>query len=182
MSLLAGGVVPLLVAVPLLMSVPVFVGELPAPLWANADVASIVPAAVSASSDIHVFIAVLVFIKVLLVLLRVADARFSWPGAGPPPACGVVLRRVALRDSGESRQRYRTARHLGVRPVTPDRRHLLRIACRDCMSEGSAREFALVHHRRRDGADAPLDLGLWTTTAADIGFPVGSAAAVTLVQ
>ena len=27
--------------------------------------------------------------KVPLVVLSVADARFSWPGAGRPPACGV---------------------------------------------------------------------------------------------
>jgi hypothetical protein len=113
---LAGGAVPLLVAVPLLMSVPVLVCELPAPLWANADVASIVPAAVSASAVIHVFIAVLVFIKVLLVLLSVADARFSWHGAGSATGLRSRAPQVALRDSGESRRRYRTASHLGVRP------------------------------------------------------------------
>jgi hypothetical protein len=69
---------------PLLMSVPVLAGGLPAPVWAKPDVASIVPAAVSASAVIHVFIAVLVFIKRLPVVLSVADTRFSWAGAGPP--------------------------------------------------------------------------------------------------
>jgi len=84
---LALGAAPLLVSVPLLTSGAVLVGELPAPVWANADVINIVPAAVSASAIIHVFIAVLVFIYAPLVLLSVTDARFSW--AWRRPATGL---------------------------------------------------------------------------------------------
>jgi hypothetical protein len=75
---LGAGVVPLLVSAGLLTSVPVVDGELPELVCANADVASIVPAAVSASTDIHVaFITLRVFIKGLLVLLRLVPTRAS---------------------------------------------------------------------------------------------------------
>jgi hypothetical protein len=74
---LAAGAVPLLVSVPLLTSGAVLAGELPVPVWANADVISIVPAAVSASAIIHVFIEVLVFIHAPQVVLNVTDASFS---------------------------------------------------------------------------------------------------------
>jgi len=60
---LAGG--PLLVSGGLLTSVPVVAGRLPALVCANADVASIMPAAVSASRVIPVLIALLVFINIL---------------------------------------------------------------------------------------------------------------------
>jgi hypothetical protein len=99
---LAAGAVPLLVSVGLLTSVPLVVGELPALVCANADVASIVPAAVSASTVIHVFIALLVFIKVLLVLLswcrrplQLAWRRFAIDLHNRAP-------QVAFRDSGAS--------------------------------------------------------------------------------
>jgi hypothetical protein len=50
---------------------------LPLPLWANADVASIAPATVSAKALIHVFITVLLLLLVLLNVVR-RPAQLAW--------------------------------------------------------------------------------------------------------
>jgi hypothetical protein len=73
------------------------------PLWANADVASIAPATVSAKALIHVFITIL-----LLLLFELPGAELSSPGVGPPPSA-----RPALRGA---------LRHARVEATSPDGR------------------------------------------------------------
>lgn len=65
------------------------------PLWANADVASIAPATVSAKALIHVFITILLL---LAGVLNLSGAGLSSPGVGPPPSARPALR-GALRHA-----------------------------------------------------------------------------------
>ena len=77
---------------------------LPLPLWANADVASIAPATVSAKALIHVFITVLLLLVVLNVVRRPGSARLASVRHLPQ-----VLLCGGRFDTRESRQRHRTA-------------------------------------------------------------------------
>jgi hypothetical protein len=76
----------------------------PLPLWANADVASIAPATVSAKALIHVFITVLLLLVVLNVVRRPGSARLASVRHLPH-----VLLCGGRFDTRESRQRHRTA-------------------------------------------------------------------------